>query len=370
MAINYYQVLTECGIDVDWAAFNSLNEANQLKVTDDALTGMLRFITTKYNSIDFKEIEKSAGDIAKFRYTGMLKENVTTLRNIYDASPDNGAQNYIKVCNDIELVMNFLDNRRREISDLYKSGNGIIQMMYTSLVAGCIFAVGILVANTIRFVTTETETDCQVLFDEIPGTIKNIHIKNITVAADNIGDFGKIVDHYAKPSNTRAMQEAVSVNAVLASIGKGAGYAKATASVLTASAQAAIAAHPVMVGIIGVSAILMLLPKLIVLIREIIYSIYFMRVKVSDMLAVQADLLNTNIESLEGTGRGTKKVIARQRKIADKLTKWQNAIAVKIDSTSAAVNSQKRSENAKLKLDSNSPLIKDPGALSAGDLML
>ena len=368
---NLYKVLTETGIEVSYADFNSLDEASQLKVTDDALTGMLKLISDRYNSLDFKEIEKSAGDIAKFKYTGMLKANTETLIKIYGASPDVGAANYTRVCHAIEDVIAFLENNRIKLSDLYKSGNGMIQLMYTSLVAGCIYSLGILVANTIRFVTTEQDTDCQVMYDEIPGSIKNIHIKNILAAQDSLNDFQKIVDFYAKPSNSRAMQENVSLAAIKAGLMKAyaTGGIGAVAGEIGTYGAAIAAAHPVVTGIVAVGAIIYLIPKLIVLIREIIYSIYYMRVKVSDMLGVQADLINTNIESLEA-GRGSKKVIARQRAIADKLTRWQNIIAVKVDNNAVAVNSQKRVENQKLKLDKNSPLMKDPGAFSAGDLML
>ena len=366
-----YNLLVETGIEVSFADFNTLNEANQLKVTDDTLTGMLKYICDHANAISFKELEKSAGDISKFKYLGMLKSNNQTLMNIYQASPDPGAANYIKVCTAIDHVLMFLEGHRKPISEQYKAGNGIIQLMYTSLLAGCIYSLGILVANTIRFVTTEQETDCQVLFDEIPGTIKNVHIKNILAADASIGDFSKLVNAYAKPSNSRAMHESVSLAAVKAGLAKAyaTGGVTGLAGELIGSGAAIAAAHPVVTGIVAAGAIIYMLPKLIVLIREIIYSIYYMRVKVSDMLGVQADLINTNIESLEA-GRGSKKVIARQRKIADKLTAWQNAIAVKIDNNAVAVNAQKRVENQKLKLDKNSPLMQDPGALTAGDLML
>ena len=103
------------------------------------------------------------------------------------------------------------------------------------------------------------------------------------------------------------------------------------------------------------------------LIREIIYSIYYMRVKVSDMLAVQADLINTNVESLEVRG-GSKKVIARQKKIAQKLTKWQNIIAIKVDTVNSMVSAQKKKENKQLDVDPNSPMAQDPG--SGGEIML
>ena len=103
---------------------------------------------------------------------------------------------------------------------------------------------------------------------------------------------------------------------------------------------------------------ILLIPRIIILIREIIYSIYYSRVKTAEMLGVQADLIRTNIESLEA-GRGSKKVIARQKKIAQKLEKWQNKIALKMDTTEVAKKTQQRKEDQSLKIDQNSPLVQD-----------
>ena len=88
--MNYSNILTEAGFEVNRVDFACLSEANQVQVTDEALTGMMKFITDKYNSIEFSEIEKSAGDISKFKYAQMILENVQILRDIYANSPDEG----------------------------------------------------------------------------------------------------------------------------------------------------------------------------------------------------------------------------------------------------------------------------------------
>ena len=336
--VNYLQVITETGIEVDRPLFRALSEEAKFQVTDDVLTGMMKFITDKYNALDFGEIEKSAGDVAKFRYREMLLENVETLKNIYRSSTDPGAQKYLEVCEAVLIVMGFLMEMRQQFREQYQAGNGLVQLLYTSLVAACIYSVGVLVSNTIRFVTTEQETDCQVLFDEIPGTVKHVHIKNVLAASKDLESYRKLLNTYAQRGTQVAMHESITV-----------------ASVATV--------------VLGIGAILMLLPRILIMIREIIYSVYYLRVKVSDMLGVQADLIHTNIESLEA-GRGTKKVIAKQRRIADKLTKWQNRFAVKLDTTNTLVAAQKKRENASLRIEQNSPIVMDPGALASGDLLL
>lgn len=336
--INCMKFLTESAIDVNRNYFFTLSEEAKIQVTDDAITSMMRFITDKYNSIDFSEIEKSSGDIDKFKYSGMLRENAETLRNIYQSSSDTGAEKYVKVCDSIIRVLDHLKVDRNNYREQYQSGNGLIQLLYTSLVSSCIYCIGTLVSNTIRFVTTDTETDCEVMYDEIPGTVKHVHIKNVLSAANDIPTFHKLLESYNKSGVKTAVTESVSLAGVT-------------------------------VAAFGVVAVIALIPRILVLIREIIYSVYFTRVKVSDMLGVQVDLINTNIESLK-TGRGSSKVIARQKRIAQKLEKWKNRIAVKTDTVNTLVNVQKNKENATLKIDEDSPIVQDPGSYAAGDLML
>lgn len=312
-------VLTEAGYDIDHVYFNLLDEASQLQVTDDVLSEMMKFITDKYNALDFSEIEKSAGDINHFKYQRMIQENVNTLNSIYNNSPDSGAKKYLEVVQAIDNVMRHLQEYRNQYSVLYKAGNGVVQLMYTSLVASCLFATGVLVSNTIRFVTTERDTECEVLFDEIPGTIKHVHIKNVLAASNDLGSFAKVVTQLTERS---AISESITATGIA-------------------------------VGVMITAGVIMLIPKILMLIREIIYSIYYNRVRLADMLELQTNLIRTNIESLE-QGRGNRKVIARQRKIADKLEKWKNKVAVKMDTVSQLKNTAMKKENQSLRIDRDS----------------
>ena len=333
----YANFLIECGFEVNKSDFIYLNEANQVQITDDALTGMMKFITDKYNSIDFSEIEKSAGDITRFKYTKMLEDNLETLDSVYKNASvtDPGARKYMEVILHCRTVLNFLESNRMMFSALFKAGNGMIQLLYTSLVAGIIYCTGILVSNTIRFVTTEKDTDCEVLFDEIPGTIRHCHIKNMAYAYNSLSNFEKYLNEcYKVQIKKQGINESIGTVAfVIGGV------------------------------IVGIS----LIPNIINLIREIIYSIYCSRTKISEMLAVQQELLKTNIESLEA-GRGNKKVIARQKKIAEKLEKWKNRFAMKADTTDNLKRVQMKKENETLRIDKDSPLM-NPDNSTSGILL-
>ena len=343
-----YSSLTESGIEIDKVSFTLLDEANQIRVADETLTSMMKFITDKYNSIDFSEIEKSTGDYRKFKYAGMIRENLDMLSNVYESSNDPGAKNYIEVINKCYIVQEHLINNAQTYTVLYKQGNGLVQLTYTSLVSAIIYTIGVLVSNTIRFVASEQTTECEVLFDEIPGSIKHVHIKNIIAVANDIDTFNKLINELSKPTTRANMSESITVGALITAI--------------TAHVPGGVLA----VG--GVIAIIYLAPKVLLLIREIIYSVYYTRVKVSDMLGVQADLVRTNIESLE-SGRGNKKVIARQKKIANKLEKWKNKIAIKMDTTEQLKNAQVQKENNQMKIDKNSPILQTSTTYDTGLLI-
>ena len=93
--VDYLKVLSETGIDVDRPLFRSLSEDAKFQVTDDVLTGMMKFITDKYNALDFGEIERSAGDIEKFKYRDSLPPStamrlIPGLRNIWKCVRQSG----------------------------------------------------------------------------------------------------------------------------------------------------------------------------------------------------------------------------------------------------------------------------------------
>lgn len=327
--------LTECGFSVDVGYYQFLDEATKIQVTDAALTGMFKFITDKYNSIDFGEIEKSAGDYMKFKYKSLILDNEEILRNIYETSSDAGAAKYIEVLDAIRDISQYLILGQEKLSYLYKKGNGLVQVLYTSMVAGMLYALTALVTNTIRFVTSETDTSMEVLFDEIPGSIGQIHIRNILAVNNDLGTIREVIDKlYASArSGPNGINETV-------------GEALAIATLV-------------------IGGIIYLIPKIMVLIREIIYSIYYARVRIADAIDVQVQLLRTNIESLEA-GRGNKKVIARQKNVVNKLEALKTKIAVKMDAAESLSRIQQKKENISLNVDKNSEF----SVSSGGSLML
>lgn len=330
---DFLKALTEAGVTVKRSDFILLSEEAKIKVADNVLTEMFKFVTDKYNALDFSEIERSAGDVRKFKYRNLVLENTEILENIYMNSSDQGAKKYLEVIEATRMVYDFLDAGRDKITHLYKTGNGVIQLMYTSLVAATIYGVSALITNTIRFVTTEVDSEMEVVFDEVPGSIRQIHIKNLLSFKNDRDAFIKLVDSMYKDSK-KSVNESIEL-----------------ASVLAAGAV--------------VAGVIYLIPKFITLIREFIYSFYYSRVKLENALELQISLIRTNIESLEA-GRGNKKVIVRQKKIAERLEHLKNKISVKLDTAEALSKVQQKKENSTLRIEKGSPLMNTEPASNSG----
>lgn len=88
---------------------------------------------------------------------------------------------------------------------------------------------------------------------------------------------------------------------------------------------------------------------LIDMLRSLVYSAYYSKLKFKEYLEVQADLLEANADELEDSmdpeDKKTEKIIRRQRKFAEKLRKWANKFS--IDSKESSNKSKKEAEEDK-----------------------
>lgn len=336
------KVLTETGIEADYFAIHRLDEASGLRVADTILADMFKFITDKYNSLNFQEIEQSSGDYTKFKYKGMLDENLVTLQKIYQASDDDAASKYLKVVTDMRTIINWLIRRRGDVSYLYKKRKGSVQMIYTSTVAAIIYTIAALVSNTIRCVTVDKDADMEVLFDEIPSAYKNVHLKNVTSIASSIPEFDRFIDASLKDTRKNLM-EAASVGQIF-----NAGYRLAKAGgknavnaifhgdddasvkrrerVTNALSKAANSkvGKVAIGGAMAVGAAVLVWKSATIIfgiIRSIVFTIYYSRIATKDALEINATLLRANIEALEATPGTKPKVIANQKKWLERLEK-------------------------------------------------
>lgn len=315
-----YKALSECALDVP-TKFRIVNEATQVRITDEVMGEMFKFVSEKYTSLDFSEIEKSNGDITKFKYYSLLQDNLKLLNSIYVAHDSKVYSEYV---NKMENIIAYLESHSKDINYLYAKRNGIMQMFYVSTVAALMYGVSALISMTIQFVTDSETADINVFVEEIPNPQKYIHLKNIDTAYLLItdGTIDKLGSEYMKSAKAN-LNEAVAIPIAL-------------------GAPA--------IAVLSIPVIIYLSTKIIPFIREVIYSIYFTRVKWENVLEIQVSLIKTNIESLE-SGRGSKRVIATQKNIVKKLEKLKDIIMVKSDKAQPVVKKTIEKENKEIKIE-------------------
>ena len=336
----FTKTLDETGISYA-PSIRLIDEAKGIDVADSVLTGMFKFITDKYNSLDFREIEQSAGDYYKFKYRQMIRENVITLKRIYSASSDEGANKYMEIVSSINKIENWLINRRADISYLYKKQKGTVQIIYTSLVASMIYTIAALVSNTIRFVTVDRDSDLLVLFEEIPNAYKNIHLQNVLRTANSLNEFDKFISALLDSTKKQLVSEASVVDALKTPGRIAVKGAKAFGQTMGKKVLAGnydtiakgvadfVAKHPnVSKGVKGVvygaalagAALLAWKAGMIIMsiIRSFILTVYYSRIKLKDALDINISLLKANIETLKASGANPK-VIANQKRWAERL---------------------------------------------------
>ena len=331
---NDVMYLAEADINVDRGFYAFLDEATKIQVTDKVMTDMFKFITDKYNSIDFSEIEKSAGDYKRFKYNQLIDSNLQVLENVYFNTTQEGSEKFIATVRQMRELIEFLIVHREEFSYLYKNKVGIAQLIYTSMVSSIVYAVSALVAQTIRFITLEDDDDLSVVYDEMNNAAKNIHVKNIQHAVNSLDSIEKYLSTvYRDKKNRLATNESITWASMVAGISSPVGIAAA-----------------------AIGATILLLPRIVPFIREVIYSVYYSRVNFAQAIGVQIELLRTNIESLESSGRGTKKIIAKQKNVVRRLEKLQNLIAVRTVDAQSMASRKIKEENRSLNIDRNSVL--------------
>jgi hypothetical protein len=288
--------------------FNGLNE--------NILAKMFESIGQKYNEIDFSEIEKSKGSFSKFKYNNLIFQNMQMLDDLYMNNTDPSVVAMAKYTSACRNVGSGLLNNEARFVAMYD--NPVVAVLYNTSVATLIYTTTLLLSTTVRFVTIDKDADIEVIIDNLPNAEKNIFLGNIVkLAAAYENDIPKFLNEMEKATKKTISETAVIDNDPMV------------------VNEAAIT---VPLFILAIPAAMFALTKIIPLIRELIYGMYHIRVSIENALDYQIDLISANIEILEDRNLTTpkekrkyKRVIARQRKIVEKLDKIKKAVSIKFD---------------------------------------
>lgn len=289
---------------------SELLETSLDKVSNVMLANLYKSAIDK-SHVDFGSIPKSAGDITKYEGYKSMSDCLAVLTEI-------DSKNTLKI-NEIyvvEAAINNIINFRDYFEKGFKLNKNFVKMQYNLLVASCVEAVSILISSFVEFVKKVDRIEFAVIGSKLYQgslSIENLKYFNRTVSS---GEYVKMLSF---------MIESDSENLL------GGGTVLVSAAVIG-----------------GIIAAVMSL-------REMIFYMYYSRMKLSDYLKTQALFLEINKHALEAnTNIPAKKkqdILRKQENVIKKLTTWSDKIRVNNTMTTTTTKKNIENENRGWSLD-------------------
>lgn len=305
----------------DKRAIMALTEADLTQVSNNLVSELYKSAINK-SHIDFDDIPASRGDITKYK-------GYTDMQQCLDIVDNIAKQSNIKI-RETDIVRTAIGNIVA-LRDVYTKGyalnNDFIMLQYCTMSALCVEATTGIIASFVDYVKT---------VDAVQFKIINTKVSAAQIAIDNLNSFNASVSsgEYAKVCN------------VVIKNGNATGIVKESAVVVTA-------------------AVLTSLVAIVVLMRNIVFRFFYLRMKLSDYLKMQAMFLDMNKANLEAKENRMspdkrKKVIKKQAELATQLTKLADKIKVESATANVVASRELKKENTSYTLDSvknaNSPI--------------
>jgi len=288
----------------------ALSEADMNSVNNNMVSRLFKSAIEK-SHIDYDDIPKSKGDITKYDGYKSMVESLGLLRQI-------ALKSSYKIP-EIDIVERALDNivgYRNLFERGIKLNKDYVVLQYNTLVMSCVIATSSLISSYVDFIKK---------IDTIEFTITNPKSNPGKICIDNLAKFNKSVasGDFSKVMNNVITNDSKPVN----------------------ESVTVIAATVIMGAILGVTFM-----------RDIVFYVYYSRVKIAEYLRVQALFLELNKNTINSNSYNAsadkkEKIIKKQSELITKL----KSIADKIDvSDRLATNNMKveiKKENSGWKLD-------------------
>lgn len=276
-------------------SLRNINEDDQSRVLMSLTTRLYDQIMNKVDDIDYGEIPRTKGDITKLsNYQGM-KECIDILTDLF--------REYKQPLEPVDTIRSAINNLEKR-TDTFRKGfmthAEFVIFTYDSAALACIQSLSLMISTCIEFIKSPTDECIDLVLNNVAvaKTYRHLLFEDLKKfnAVCASGDMDKILEFMMSKNGKENF---------LGGVGVAAGV------------------------ILGLGLVINLIP----LLRELIYFYYHIRVRMSDYLSVQADLLQLNAYNLEHGRVGKsveerKKIAKKQQAIVDGLRKTANAIAI------------------------------------------
>ena len=266
--------------------YQNLTEAQKLDLGKSLMNKTINLVIGKAKNLDYSEVEKSAGSVRRLACYGDLAGTINALKNIQAVN-----NTPIRGISVVETALKNLENLEPYFRKGFAMGHNLIELVYNNICVALISSTAYLISS------------CMDMIKDDAGVV--YYVPNNNVATDTA--MLKSLEKFNKLCLNGDMQRFI--NRVLpdANFLGGAATALGTA------------------GVFAVGAIFVVVTVLI-MIRQIVYQYYNMRVKVSDYMRVNSEFLEMNKARL-GSAENMRGVVAKQSAMVSKL----NALADRID---------------------------------------
>lgn len=278
-------------------------EASEQEKVDNVMVTKLYQLAINKSNIDFDQIPDSKGDITKFvGYTTMTE----CLSVVKELARQQGVK--IKELDITETAINNIVLFKAQFVKGFLIDKDLIIMMYNLLVSACVTSTSVILASYVDFVKSPNVVEFTIQKD--PTILSHTAIDSLEKFNESVrsGDFARIMNTVSNDKEN-----------------------------FLGGAEIVI---PFMI----IGGLLAIVP----LLRELTYYFYYSRMKISDSLKYQAELLEINKESVKYSNlppSKKKQVLAKQARVAKNFKNMSEKIAIDSASTEKQVKQEIEREN-------------------------
>ena len=324
----------------------TVNEADQEIMMHALANKLYGHVVNKVDDVDFGTIPNSRGNVEKIDHYEQLTDCINVLSQVLQAY-----NQPVQQVDTVSIALANIVDRKDLFMRAYKLNAELPIITYNTMVLSVVGATSLLISSHIEFIKMADNKGYDIAFDKasrIKSQDKLLfrNLENFNKMCSS-GDFDKTMEFAlrgnvnlksAKHESGEIQDEAAGIT-----IGSIAATLNSIPTAITGAigtAATTVAAHPVIVGIVGTILGLIFLIKVI---RWLIYYFYYSRTKVSDYCEVQSALLYmnaTNVQnSLTHDEKERKKIAEKQSKIAKFFSDLADKIKVKDRTAEAKASS-------------------------------
>ena len=310
-----------------------LNEDAQLSAGSAVVDKMLDLTISRYNKIDFGDIEKSRGDVTNCRMYKNLREAIDILCDI------DMTTHKIPGAVVVSTALNNLLTLKNNFMYGFRTKNSLAIILYNTMYYSIVEATSYLIATSVDFVKNgnKVEYTAHEINNRDVVLINNLNKFNQKVADGVVIKFINTAHdtEVEYKANGETLTEASFFSDSLDVIKKILGKFGTIEEKLDQNGK--LNKHiklstpgKIAIGFASAAALIYLMVNIIPIIKSCIYVIYRLRHKISESAKIQAELIEMNVEILKEQG-ADEDVITKQEKAAERFRKIADKFALDCD---------------------------------------